>query len=146
MLFRSTYHVFAIRVGGVDDVGFDTSVTGTNLVTDHSATHVRRIGSVLRESAALVPFTQQGDKFLRTSPVLDVSVAIAATTANTRTLSVPTGIVVDAVINAIAIYGSNTAAVWISSLDQTDAAPSVTVAPLYNLQNVSGGLDRKSVV
>lgn len=139
---NGTWHVCLIRVAGVDDFGFDTSATCSNLVIDHAATNVRRIGSVLRESGAIVPFSQWAGKFLRTSPVLSIDVAIAATTANTRTLSVPTGIIVEALITHVFVQGASNNYGYVSSLDQTDLAPSTTVAPLHNRwgHTFSGGL------
>ena len=52
-LTNTTYHVHLIRVGGTDDIGFDTSPTAANLIADHAATHYRCIGSILRESGAI---------------------------------------------------------------------------------------------
>lgn len=89
---NGTWHVFAMRVGGADDVGFDTSVTGANLIVDHAAKSVRRIGSILRESAAIAPFVQDGDYFQRKASILDVSATNPGIAAVTRTLSVPVGI------------------------------------------------------
>lgn len=130
-LSNTTYHVFAIRVAGVDDVGFDTSATGANLVTDHSATHIRRIGSVLRESASLVAFAQNRNEFLRKASVLDYNTANPGTSAITVTLSVPIGIQVRALLKP-ALQSSLNAYVLYTSLDQNDEVPSGTVAPLAN--------------
>lgn len=46
------YYVHAIIVGGAADVGFDTSATAANLVTDHSATAYCPIGWVLTNGSA----------------------------------------------------------------------------------------------
>lgn len=129
-LANGTWHVCLIRVAGVDDVGFDTSATCANLITDHSATHVRRIGSILRESAAIVGFVQDGRQFLRTTPVLDVNTNSTGTSAVSRTLSVPTGIRVYALFNAVTTQDSAPVSSYFSDLSTTDLAPSLTVAPL----------------
>jgi hypothetical protein len=136
---NTTYHVFAIRVGGVDDIGFDTSPVAANLIADHSATHYRRIGSILRESAAIVPFTQFADRFLRTTPVLDVSATNPGTSAVTRTVSIPTGIQCVAMVNAATAQSGTNSMVYLSPLSSTDSAPSATLAPLYSFfgSNVS---------
>ena len=63
-LADGTWHVYAIRVAGVDDVGFDTSTTGANLITDHGATHVRRIASIPRIAGVWQQFVQRDDTFL----------------------------------------------------------------------------------
>jgi len=136
---NTTYHVWVIaRVDtGVVDVLFSTSATSPTMPTNY--TKKRRIGAILRESAAIVTFAQHNDEFLRLVPVLDVSAAISATTANTRTLSVPTGVKVHALINHVATYSSNQGPLIVSSPDVTDAASSHTVAPLANATVVSSG-------
>jgi hypothetical protein len=58
-------------------------------------TYFRRIGSIIRSSGAILLFTQIGDSVYYNTPIADVNVTIAANTARTaRTLTVPTGIVV----------------------------------------------------
>lgn len=141
-LANGVWHVCLIRVANVEDVGFDTSATCSNLVTDHSATHVRRIGSVLRESSSIVAFTQDGDTFLRSTAVLDASAGNATnpgTGAVTRTLSVATGVQVTALINAKTAQSGTTSYVLLSPLSVTDATPSATTAPLFTFfgSNVS---------
>jgi len=121
------YHVFAIIVGGTADVGFDTSITAANLVSDHTATAYRRLGSVLTDgSANIIAFVQYGDKFLWVDPPLDVSTASPGTSANTVTLTVPTGVVVQADVNVRA----NANLWYLSPLTVNDEAPSGTAAPL----------------
>ena len=133
------YHVFAITVGGTDNAGFDTSVTAANLVSDHSATAYRRIGSVLTDgSANIIAFVQHGNSFLWVNPPLDVSNASPSTTANTATLSTPLGIVTRANLNIYcAAFG-----VYVSALTVTDEAASTTAAPLqtfFDGANANGG-------
>jgi hypothetical protein len=137
-LTNTTYHVCLMRVGGVDDVGFDTSATCANLVTDHSASHVRRIGSVLRESGSLVSFTQYGREFLRTIPKSDYVVTNPGTSATTRTLSVPTGIKVKALHTAFLYEGTSDTTALFMSPDQTATAPSITLFDLYEISSVPG--------
>jgi len=98
---NTTYHVFAIRVAGVDDVGFDTSVTAANLIADHSATHIRRLGSLQRISGAWQLFTQVNDEFKLKTPISDYTDSALGTSAADFTLaSIPAGIVVNAIITA----------------------------------------------
>jgi hypothetical protein len=124
------YHVHVVIVSGVVDVGFDTSVTAANLVTDHSATAYRRIGSVLTNgSANIIGFTQVGDEFLWNTVVNDYAVTSPGTSAVTRTLTVPTGVKV----LAKHVYASQDSTPvgevigLISSLDQSDTVPSTTL-------------------
>lgn len=91
------YHVHAIIVAGVVDVGFDTSISAANLITDHSATAYRRLGSVLTDgSANIIAFLQTGDVFQWKTPIVDVDVLSPGTLAVIRTLSVPPGLKVEA--------------------------------------------------
>ncbi len=123
------YHVHAIIVAGVVDVGFDTSVTAANLVTDHSATAFRRIGSVLTDgSANILGFTQVGDEFLWDAPVAEFNTANPGTSAVTQALTVPTGIQVIAKY-AFDVRDSSPAGasfMLITAIDQTDTVPSET--------------------
>ena len=55
------YAIHLIKVSGAVDVGFDTSVTAANLITDHSATEYRRVGWIRRGTAANLQFFTQDD-------------------------------------------------------------------------------------
>lgn len=96
------YHVIAGNVGGSGDVGFDTDVAGANLVTDHSFTAVRRIGSFLTDGTTpgnIIGFWQNGDDFGWTDPSQDYS-ADPGTSEVSTTLTVPTGVSVRASLAA----------------------------------------------
>ena len=139
---NGTWHVCLIRVSGADDLGFDTSVTCANLVTDHSATNVRRIGSILREAGAIVAFHQDGDLFLRKASVLDVDTTNPGTSAVLAALSVPTGIRVVAQVIARVFDDGTNRAIVVTDADRNDEAPSETAAPLTNVATamvVTGG-------
>lgn len=87
------YHVFAIIVAGVADVGFDTSLTAANLVTDHSATAYYRLGSIKTDgSANIIPFLQTGDNVQWDVPIVDVDILSPGTSAVLREMSSPLGI------------------------------------------------------
>lgn len=76
------YHVHAIIVSGSADVGFDTSITAANLVSDHSATSYRRIGSVLTNgSGNIIAFRQTGDFFAWATPQASSDNTITVTTS-----------------------------------------------------------------
>lgn len=134
------YHVHLIKVSGSVDVGFDTSITAANLVTDHSATAYRRIGSVLTDgSANIIAFIQSGDDFLWTTPVLDIDIATPSTTLHTPiALTIPPG--VRSMVRANIFFGA--LGVYVSSVGQTDQAPATTATPLasvYDGANANGG-------
>lgn len=87
---------------------------------------VRRIGFILRESAAIVGITQRGDEFLRKIPISDIATSNPGTSAVLATMSVPAGANVDALISSrianttpVAAYG------LLTSPDQTDTAASI---------------------
>lgn len=102
-------------------------------------TKFRRIGSILRESAAIVGFVQDGDYFRRKASVLDVNATNPGTSAVTAALSVPQGVNVQAFGNA-QIFDSGAAVLTtmhISDLGANDEAPSNSAAPLGMASNTS---------
>lgn len=124
---NGTYHVWLIkRVDtGVVDVLYSTSASAPTMPSNY--TLKRRIGSILRESAAIAPFLQDGDVFMRKAVANDISVSNYGTSAVTRTLSVPVGIRVRAV-GSVAYSGSAASAgtyvEYLSDLSATDVAAS----------------------
>lgn len=140
-----TYHVFAIkRVDtGVVDALFSTSATSPTLPTNY--TLFRRLGSVVTDGIGFRQFFQRGDDFLLDLTTLDVDVSNQSTTAVLRTLTVPTGIQVDAKIR---VRGS-CASGWVlivSSPDVFDRAPSGTGNPLSDLGGAAGVSDRATLL
>lgn len=126
---------FSTSAGGAA-VNTSGSQSGTHTGTSNPAfptnyTKRRRIGSILRESAAIVAFTQAGDLFMRATGILDVDVSNPGTNAVTRTLSVPTGSNVLVMANWHFIDGTFAAnSLYVSDLALTDSAASLSVAPL----------------
>lgn len=133
------YHLFVIQrtdTGVVDEL-CSTSIGSPTFPTSY--TKKRRIGSFKTDGASnIILFFQYADEFYwKTPPTIDVSAANPGTAAVTRTLTVPTGVKVQAIVEVgINNSTSNTVAVYLSSLDTTDSVPSVTAAPLAT---VSGG-------
>lgn len=139
------YHVFAIVVSGAADIGFDTSVTAANLVTDHSATAYRYIGSVMTDSSSnILAFTQDGDQFIWSSPTLDVSASVG-TTASSQTIKAPTGL---RTLAHLTINNNGGRQMYISDLSNTDLAPGTSIAPLNHQDDPSGnrGANPRSVM
>jgi len=106
--------------------------TGTSSpVMPTNYTLKRRIGSVLRESAALVAFVQDGDLFLRKDPPLDINATAPGTSAVTRTLSVPIGFNLRAILNAgVGLHASSAVRLYLSDLAVNDEAASSSAGPL----------------
>lgn len=121
---NQTYHVFAIKRldTGVTDILMSGSATSPTLPTNY--TIFRRIGSIIRSGATILAFFQYGDVFRLNVPVSDFSSTNPGTAAVTRTMTVPTGIVVMPIFSLI-LVNSTTAAVaaLATSLTQTDTTP-----------------------
>jgi len=98
---NTTYHVWLIRRSdtGVVDALFSASATSPTMPSGYD--QKRRIGSILRESAAIVAFTQRGDRFIRPQSVDRNSTA--AVTDTLLTLKVPTSISVQPIITCAAL-------------------------------------------
>jgi hypothetical protein len=136
---NGTWHVYAIRKDsdGSGDILFSISVSAPTMPAGY--TYFRRIGSILRESAAIVAFVQDGDRFRRLGSVLSVDTNNPGTSAVTATLHTPVGVNVIALINAALIQATGateTAVMNVSDLASTDEAPSESAAPLGQLTSV----------
>ena len=131
---NATYHVFLIKRTdtGVVDVLFSTSATAPTMPSSYSLK--RRIGSIIRASATIVPFSQFGDEFLLKTPMNEFSESNPGTSAVTKTLTnIPAGIQVNALITASLTSDADDGAVYclLTSLDQTDTVPSGTVYSVF---------------
>lgn len=137
------YYFYAIsKVDGTSDVVFSTSASSPTMPSGY--TYYRRIGAGLTNgSAQWVKFTQSGDTFYWDAAVLDVSANNPGTAAVTRTLTVPrvTGIV--HIGNwSVVDNPDGTNSLLVSTLNITDAAPSLSAAPLSQVSgadNAAGG-------
>lgn len=148
---NGTYHWYAVgkALGASQDYYAHPSGSTDAQVLAHlqaetggaSYLYVRRIGSIIRSSGAILAFSQVNDEFLLKATVLDVSAANPGTSAVTRTLTVPTGIKVWA---QITFAGRNTGSgvamdVAVTSLDTNDLAVSET-SPSGNKLTQTGAL------
>jgi hypothetical protein len=141
---NGTYHWYAVRTAAssAGDVYAYAGAAGTD--PDSSASiatmlaalqaetggasyaYARRIGSTTRASAAILAFSQNGDEFLLNTPLNAFSAAIGSTSAVLTTVTgVPLGPKVRAMLSGNVNYATTGADqyFWISSPDQTDAAP-----------------------
>ena len=147
---NTTYHIWAVaKADGTQDIyatpnaSAATAAAALTLlqaeVGGSSYVYARRIGSILREGGSIVSFVQDGDYFMRSTPVLDINVTAPGTAAVTRTLSVPLGFRVIALARAGLTIGlAGTVRWYLSDLSQTDNAASTTFT------TVSGTLDSAS--
>jgi len=138
---NDTYHIWLIKRSdtGVVDALFSTSASSPTMPTNYD--YKRRIGSIVRASAAIKGFVQDGDRFMWKTPAQDVNVTNPGTSAVTRTLTVPIGIRVRALLN---VYGGGSAAsdypraFYVSDLSLDDVALSlVNMFSVYAYVNAS---------
>ena len=119
------YHVFIIGKadGSAFDAGFDTSLTAANLLSDASGySSYRRLGSVLVDgSSNILGFSQHGDEFLWDDPPMDTFTP--STSAVLRTLPIPLGVKVKALITVYTYSTAGPPAVYISPPDINDEVP-----------------------
>ncbi|MGM4955702.1 hypothetical protein ACT4MK_10130 [Bradyrhizobium barranii] len=99
----SWYHVFLIKRPdtGVTDILLSQNATSPNLPSNY--TLFRRIGSLKMNGAGLgqlAKFFQNGDEFIWDAPIADASALAITTSVSTITLTVPTGVMVSANIQA----------------------------------------------
>lgn len=130
------YHFFLIYrsdTGGTE-ILFSTSVSNPALPTNY--TNSRRIGSSKTDgSAHWTAFIQSGDTFTWSTPTQDVNAVNPGVSAVTRTLTVPTSVNVQAIIN-IGLFSSTFTiggalparnAAYISDLSDADLAPNFDI-------------------
>lgn len=138
----ATYHIYAVsKADGTQDIYAHTSTVVATVITALQAEtgganylYARRIGSIMRVSGAIKGFIQTGDVFDFTSPILDISSTNPGTSAVSRTLSVPSGIIVAARMNVyVASTSSGNVYCYLSPLDCADMAPSTSAAPLASI-------------
>jgi hypothetical protein len=132
----TTYHIYAVcKADGADpDIYAHASATVATVITALQAetggsayAYARRIGSIIRASATIVAFKQRGDEFLLDVALREVNDDNPGVSAVLRTLTVPGGINVDAIITA-GVYDTTPAVLvqlLVSSPDITDSAADV---------------------
>ena len=118
------YHVFLIKRTdtGVVDALFSASISSPTMPTNYD--EKRRIGSVRTDASGnIIAFVQHLDEFRWTTPILDVDATDPGTSAVTRTLTVPTGLIVNAMIALGVLPSSTNHTQYVSPLAVTDQAP-----------------------
>lgn len=136
---NGTYHVFLIMRSdtGTVDVIFSASTSPT---MPAFYDHCRRIGSIIRSAGNILPFKQDGDHFTLVNSILDVNVADQGGSNITRTLTVPTGIVV---LARIRVFGLN-ASGWVMTVRsnrEVAVGPGTATPPIGDLYAAGGTAD-----
>lgn len=125
--------------------GVHTGAASPVMPTNYDKKHL--IGSVLRESAALVTFVQDGDYFYRGATVLDINTTNPGTSAVTRTLSVPVGVNVRAImrVGATITTAANQTFALISDLSVTDEAAALSNSQVFGAAALSSAGGTKEI-
>lgn len=118
-----TWHCFVISNGTTVSRGFSKSLNPTAEPNYPSGyTRYRRVGSIVRVSGVIKAFDQRGDEFLWKASVNDVTDSSPGTSAKTRTLTVPTGVPVDARLRVLVVGVNQAFRTIVTSLSQNDEA------------------------
>ncbi len=136
---NTTYHIFLIMRTdtGVVDILASTSASSPTMPTNYDTK--RRIGSIIRSGATILPFTQDGDHFQLSTPILDINATNPGTSAVTRTLTAPTGVNVRAAMNLFIVpHATNNTTLYLSDLATVDAAAATSAAPLGQVYSNNG--------
>ncbi len=138
------YHVFAIAKAAGATPAFlaSTSVNAPTLPATY--TLKRRIGSFKTDgSAHILAFTQDGEDFRWSASVLDVNSTNPGVLAVTATLSVPTGVNVKWLGNAVLTISTTPSSLYLSDLAASNEAPmaqgAANAAPGVSVGNRAGG-------
>jgi hypothetical protein len=126
------YYIFVIERTDTNVVDILCSKSATTPSLPANYTKQRRIGSIKTDvSSHILAFAQQGDTFIWGIPVGEVNTTNPGTSAITQLLTVPTGVVVEAIIY-IAVRDASTAPfVLVTPLSVADTTPS---ASAFNIE------------
>jgi len=136
---NTTYHVFTIKRldTGVVDYLFSTSATAPTMPTNYTV--FRRLGAILRVSAAIIAFLQDGDMFWRAT-VTDYS-STSNRALSLLTLSVPLGIKVRPILSTRMVQN----AVGAIQLDFAPGDNSALVTATFSQTRVSNQSENNSI-
>ena len=141
---NTTYHVWLIKRSdtNVVDALFSTSASSPTMPSGYD--RKRRIGSIIRSGGTILSFNQLEDEFLLNTPVLDLDTSTLGTSFTSATLTVPSGVRMQAKMR---VRGSNASGwvVIISSPNVTDTSSALFVAPLGDIGGAAGVADRNTI-
>lgn len=137
------FNVYVIGGSGKNDQGFFSTSASPTLPSGF--TYSRRIGSIYWTGSTIKAFTQTGDMVHWTAPLLDVDVSNLGGTTTSYTLTTPTGVKCQAIVNITVGDGTAAVRIYVHSPDNADDAASATATPLasawvvVNTANSSSG-------
>lgn len=119
------YHTFVLGTvnGRSVDMGFDSAITASNLLTSASGYDVfRRVGSVkVGGATTILGFTQLENEFIWDTPVLDISLLnTLGSTARLDEISTPPDVKTNAILNVFTNDAATPYTVYISNPGTTD--------------------------
>jgi hypothetical protein len=118
----TTYHVFVIRKtsDGTGDILFSLSPTAPTMPSGYAG--FRWVNAIRTDASGnIIGFLNRGDMMYYKSPIKDVNLSAIASNVGTYSLSLPSGVVVEAVLYAEA--SGDQPVVYISSPDAVDVDP-----------------------
>lgn len=131
---NNTYHLWLIQRSdtGVVDLLFSASATSPTMPANYD--RKRRIGSIVRASAAIRPFKQSGDYFEFVTPVQDVNVTNLSTSKATYLMSAPINISPMLRIGVVTRNTSASTGVRVYATDSADSVqPYSLISPAANV-------------
>jgi hypothetical protein len=135
------YHVWLIQRTDTGVVDILTSLSATSPTMPTNYTRKRRIGAMKTDASAhWKAFNQRGDEFLWAAVVVDVNSVTIGTSTLTPTLSVPTGIEVDAIIDMAGIGGTS-GINYLAAVSPDQAAQTPGFGYSQCSWNATGGVD-----
>lgn len=110
------------------DILFSLSPTAPTLPA--AFTTKRRIGSMKTDgSNNWFGFIQNGDRFTWNAPFVDANEVSLSTSRLLQTVTVPTGVVVEAAVQVFGTVTGGPGDIWVGAVSTTDAAISLSTAP-----------------
>jgi hypothetical protein len=136
---NASYFVWVIHRTdtSVTDILFSTSATAPSMPANY--TKKKRIGSILRESATIVPFVQYGKKFMRKTPVSWLNTT-TSTSAALITCGVPVGVKVKAILSLGVDAASTGLAILLSDPDVAAVEPSLATGVFTSVHSNPQGV------
>lgn len=149
-LADGTWHLFAIaKADGTSDIFAHDAVDPT-AVLPSGYLYFRLFFSNLRESSANVQIIHEGNRVLRAVPKTSVDVNPASASAVTRSLHVPQGRKMQALVHITQRLQSGATVTGINglytSLEQPDTAPTVSLHDVHNFSSVSNASGIEKII
>ena len=142
---NTTYHIFLIKRSdtGVVDALFSTSATAPTMPSNYDKK--RRIGSVIRASAALLPFRQDGDAFQLVTDIAERSDTATVAWGLITLTGIPAGLKVQPLLTASAAASTGGFTMQVGDARDTGQATPIFLlgsgtVSLQQDSNSSGGI------